>query len=224
MKSRRFVIPDVHGCLQTLHKLIEDVIRLERMDTVYLLGDLIDRGPDSKGVIDYILTLREKGFRPVALRGNHEQMLIDACHDQNSYCTWKLNGGAATLESFDVNIPDKIPMKYRRFFESLPFYIELPEIILVHASINCAAEDPFSDHDAMLWRRSSPLDNSRLGGRKMISGHTPCSRSDIIESLSSEHITLDNGCVYTDRNGLGSLSVIELGTMKVSFLENCEHR
>lgn len=223
MKSRRFVIPDVHGCLKTLRRVIEEVIRLERIDTVYLLGDLIDRGPDSKGVIDYILTLRAKGYRPVCLRGNHEQMLLDACHDRNDFRLWMQNGGAATLASFGVEDACELPLSYRRFFEMLPLYLVLPDFILVHGGINCAAPDPFTDFDAMLWSRSSPVERDRLGGRRVICGHTTCRSEEVQASLSADLITLDNGCVYGARQGMGNLTVLDLETLSISFQENCEN-
>jgi len=222
MKSRRIAIPDVHGCLRTLRRLVEEVVRLERSDNLYLLGDLIDRGPDAKGVIDYLLDLQAQKYQVVVLRGNHEQMLLDACHDRDDFRLWLLNGGGATLASFGVDDACEIPLFYRRFFESLPLYIMLPDFVLVHAGINCAAPDPFTDFQAMLWCRTCPVDRAKLGGRRVVAGHTTCRREEVLASLATDRLTLDNGCVYLGREGLGTLTALELDGLTASFQENCE--
>ena len=85
MDQRRFVIPDVHGCATTLRRLVIGQLGLTRGDRLYLLGDLVDRGPDSKGVLDFLLDLRRRGYSVAAVRGNHEEMLLDACRDRSSF-------------------------------------------------------------------------------------------------------------------------------------------
>lgn len=69
--SRRLVIPDVHGCPKTLASFI-DTIRLQKSDYLFFLGDYIDKGSDSKGVLDIIIDLKKQGFNVFPLRGNHE--------------------------------------------------------------------------------------------------------------------------------------------------------
>ena len=75
---KTWVIPDVHGCSKTLRYVVEEMIRLQKEDILFLLGDLIDRGPDSKGVIDYIMGLEARGYNVTTLRGNHEDYLLKA--------------------------------------------------------------------------------------------------------------------------------------------------
>ena len=222
MKPRRLVVPDVHGCVKTLRRLLEETVRLERMDTVYLLGDLIDRGPDPKGVLDYVLLLRNKGYRPVALRGNHEQMLLDACHDRSDFRLWLMNGGTTTLESFGVEDACEIPLSYRHFLDNLPYYLILPDVVLVHAGINCAESEPFSDYTAMLWSRDPAVDRQKLGGRRLICGHTACRRDEALTSLAGDRVTLDNGCVYVGRTGMGCLTALDLDAGTIVFQENCD--
>src|SRR5438876_897645 len=103
MEKRNFVISDIHGCLKTFRYLLEDIIHYTKSDTLYLLGDYIDRGPDSKGVIDYILSLKERGYRIYPLKGNHEQLLLDA-YEEAPFAekAWLRNGGENTLKSFGV--------------------------------------------------------------------------------------------------------------------------
>jgi serine/threonine protein phosphatase 1 len=75
---RRFAVGDIHGCSKTLKKMMEDVLLLEHEDMLFLMGDYIDRGPDSKGVLDYILQLLESGYDIRPLLGNHEEMMLIA--------------------------------------------------------------------------------------------------------------------------------------------------
>src|SRR5574340_376577 len=95
MASRRFVIPDVHGCARTLRRLVEEVLVLEKADCLYLLGDYIARGPRSREVLDILLALPEEGYQVSPLRGNHEEMFITARDSDAAFRLWILNGGYA---------------------------------------------------------------------------------------------------------------------------------
>lgn len=222
MTSRRFVIPDIHGCALTLRCLVEKVIRLGPTDTLYLLGDYIDRGPRSKEVLELIHSWSARGFSVHPLRGNHEEMLLDACRDRDSFRLWMLNGGGATLTSYGVEDACEIPLPHRTMLDALPAYLELDDAVLVHAGLNFDLDDPFSDRDAMLWVRPTRTDSVKLGGRRLICGHTPKTRHEIQASLATGLITLDNGCVYAGKPGLGSLAALELNTLTLLFQENID--
>ena len=77
MPKRSFAITDIHGCANTLDALL-DQIGLSQSDHLYLLGDYIDRGPRSKEVLDILLALQRKQYPMTVLRGNHEQLFLDA--------------------------------------------------------------------------------------------------------------------------------------------------
>jgi calcineurin-like phosphoesterase family protein len=220
--SRRFVIPDIHGCCRTFRRLVSGVIRLERTDKLYLLGDLIDRGPDSKGVLDFILELREQGFSIEGVKGNHEEMCLQAGEGLQFMALWLANGGMATLHSFGAEYPDEIPRSYRDLLRSLPFYIQLDDFIIVHAALNFDNSDPFADTEAMLWKRDCSVDSSRIGGRRLVSGHTALTREQLTASLATNRILLDNGCVFTGRPGLGSLTALDLDSMTVWYQDNID--
>lgn len=222
MANRRFVIPDIHGCEQTFRRLLIEVIRLERDDEVFLLGDIIDRGPRSKEVIDLVLRLQEQGYSIRSVRGNHEDMLLKSCRDRNDFHLWMQNGGLATLKSFGVEDGCEIPEPYRAFIAAFPFYVKLHDFILVHASLNFRITDPFSDKEAMLWSRDTWINKNLIGGKKLIGGHTPVKMDQIRASLSSDRIMLDNGCVYITTVGLGSLTALELNSMALYTQENIE--
>lgn len=219
LNVRTFVIGDVHGCAATLRCLVEDGLRPQPSDRIYLLGDLIDRGPDSKGVLDYIFELRQRGLSVNSVRGNHEEMLLQAEHHHNHLDMWTANGGLDTLESFQADGPGDIPHRYREFIGSLPFYITLEYFIIVHAGLNFVPQNPFEDTSAMLWTRSPVVDLQRIRGRRLICGHTPVSRSALEASLSSNKIMLDNGCVFGGRPEMGSLAALELERMAVYYQE-----
>lgn len=219
---RRFVVPDIHGCAKTFQRLVTDMIQLQKSDHLHLLGDYIDRGPRSKEVIDFIFTLRRDGFNVHPLRGNHEDMLIRACSDPEATFLWLANGGEATLNSFGVNRAAEIPMHYRTFFISLPFFSSLKDVVLVHAGMNFHIADPFSDSQAMLWERSNDINPDAIGGRTLICGHTPQSRAAIRHSASTKKIMLDNGCVFAGNGGLGALTALEITEWKLYFQDNID--
>lgn len=222
MQPRTFVIGDIHGCAATLRGLIDGVLRAVPTDRIYLLGDLIDRGPDSKGVLEYIFELQGRGLSVKSVRGNHEEMFLQAGDDHHYLELWTANGGLATLESFQADGPGDVPHHYRAFLASLPLYILLDDFVIVHAGLNFEPPSPFDDASAMLWTRSSYVDRHRIGGRRLICGHTPVSRLDLETSLSSSKIMIDNGCVFGGQPEGGSLAALELETMTVYYQENCD--
>ena len=220
--GRRFVIGDLHGCARTLRRLVEERLVLTREDELYLLGDLIDRGPAVRELLEFLIGLQEAGYAVASVMGNHEEMCLDACRDRSRFYLWLLNGGHATLKSFGVEDACEIPERYHRFFVALPTHILLPGFALVHAGIDCQQSDPFADRLTLLWSRSCTVDLARTGGRRVVSGHTPRTRQEIEASLAGNWIVLDNGCVYRGVAGLGSLAALELDAMRLYFEENCE--
>jgi serine/threonine protein phosphatase 1 len=222
MTPRTFVIGDIHGCAATLRRLVEEMLRPAPADRIYLLGDLIDRGPDSKGVLDFIFELRKRGQLVESIRGNHEEMFILSSADQYYMELWFANGGLETLASFRADGPGDIPRLYRDFLGSLPLYILLDDFVLVHAGLNFDPPDPFYDTDAMLWTRSPFVDRMRIGGRRLICGHTPVSRTMLEASLESDKIMLDNGCVFPAHPEPGNLAALELGSMTLFLQPNID--
>lgn len=219
---RIFIIGDIHGCAATLRRLVDGTLRPLPADRIYLLGDLIDRGPDSKGVLDFIFELRERGLSVTSIRGNHEEMCLQSGLDLHYRELWKANGGIATLASFLADGPGDIPKRYHDFLESLPFYILLEDFVIVHAGLNFDIQNPFLDTDAMLWARSSYVDRQLIGGRRLICGHTPVTRTCLHASLNSSKIMLDNGCVFGGIPEMGNLAALELESMTLFLQPNID--
>lgn len=121
--ERTFAIGDIHGCSKTFEKLLFHKIKLQKTDQIFCIGDYIDRGENSKAVIDLILQLRQDGYNVSTLRGNHEQMMLDCLTDPTAYDLWISNGGAQTLQSFGINTLENLPGKYLSFFKETEFYI-----------------------------------------------------------------------------------------------------
>ena len=115
---RTLVIGDIHGCLNALEALL-DYVSPQEDDVVVTVGDYIDRGPDSKGVIDFLNKYRESN-QIITLKGNHEQMMEHARDSEQEYYFWLVNGGDATLDSFGTNRLDNIDRSYWKFMADCP--------------------------------------------------------------------------------------------------------
>jgi serine/threonine protein phosphatase 1 len=233
---KRWVIPDIHGCVNTLRALVEELIRPNRYDEIYFLGDYIDRGPDSKGVIDFIRTLQKEEYTITALRGNHEDFVLELfdaeLKSRNPWffnfagrkkLAWNSIGGKATLHSFDVDHVKDIPKEYIDWMNSLEYYVALEDFILVHAGLNFKNEDPFSDKRAMLWLRDYEILPEKINNRRIIHGHVPVDLELITLALKHKYykfIDLDNGPYISGKEGYGNLVALELNAMEMVIQDN----
>lgn len=222
----RYAIADIHGCAVTFSRLLEKT-GFEQEDELFLLGDYIDRGPDSKGVLDIILQLHAAGRKVYCLRGNHEAMLLNAlAAPENALLSnlWLQNGGRITVESFGVTQLTAIPDRYLEFLHGLSWYWETPGYILVHAGLDFVDPNPLENQVAMLWSRAwyADINQQWLGARKIIHGHTPVPKSAIEKQLtnleSSSWLDIDAGCIYYDRPGFGQLCAFNLDTQQLTFI------
>lgn len=229
-ERRRFVIGDIHGCIRTFQYLVKEVLHLGPADTLFLLGDTIDRGPGSKAVIDYIMELSVSStVRPVM--GNHEFMMLRSLEDEDFFRMWILNGCAQTLISFGVD-PSRvhnrdsvfqIPPAYFDFFRGWPLYEETDDFFFVHAGLDAFSKDPLSDVQTLLWTRNEDAPRDILKGRKLIHGHTPVALSlihDRFRDPGAKVLNLDGGCVYNKYPDLGILVALDLDQMKLHSVRN----
>ena len=219
--SRQFAISDIHGCNITFGNLL-DQIAFSTSDELFILGDLIDRGPDSKGVFDRILRMQEEGYHIRCLRGNHEQLFLEAANDEEEPTErWEVNGGTQTMRSFGAMRPSQVPDPYRSFMADLPYYFELEDYVLVHAGLNLKRHFPLMDPESMLWLRGwyESFDDNRaeqwLDGRIIVHGHTPIPNMKTARMLQNVErlpvVDIDNGCVFAGRQlGLGTLCAFDL--------------
>lgn len=224
LKHRRFAIGDIHGCSKTLRKIVEEVLQLKRDDTLFLLGDYIDRGPDSKGVLDYLMQLRAAGYDIRPIRGNHEQLLLDAISDTEVRSIWYGCGGWATLKEFGVSQPDEIPQRYISFIAGLPRLVVTEDFIFVHAGLNFTTDNPLDDTNPeyMLWTRDCQVDAAKIDFRTLVTGHSVTPLFEIRGSLKTNHIQLDNGCYDRGELSCGSLLALNLDTRELVVQKNVE--
>jgi serine/threonine protein phosphatase 1 len=199
---RQLAIGDIHGCLNLFVGLL-DQMQFSKNDELFLLGDYVDRGEDSKGVIDKILELRHNGFKINCLMGNHEQLLL------NNYYNYDPDAhhpDAACLRSFGVRYTWNIPDKYISFFQSLPLYMTTEKYILVHAGLNFDAQDPLSDAYSLIWIRYwyENIDKDWLNGRIILHGHTPQTKQETERMLKQlkriPALNLDCCAFYSNRS------------------------
>lgn len=167
--SRTIIIGDVHGHYDGLLKLI-DLLALSEVDHIYFLGDLVDRGPHSCQVVEFV---RNQGY--ACLRGNHEELMIAACNrerqDYVSFQLWASCGGQETLESYES--PDLL-QDHIEWFRTLPTYLDLGHLWLVHAGVHPDMKLEEQTSQEFCWirqefhRMTEPFFEDKL----IVTGHT----------------------------------------------------
>lgn len=229
----RYCIGDIHGCSKTLKEIINRICKQDKQAEFYFVGDLIDRGPNSKAVIDCILDLRDRGTQIHVVRGNHEEMMLFSYQNNLaiSDTMWASNGAQMTVRSFssqanlDLKVQDLIPKRYYEFINSLPYYIETDDYFIVHAGFNFNIENPFKDTESMIWTREEKNKQEFTKGKKIIHGHTPVPIEQIelrILSNKIDIINIDSGCVYNNIPKMGFLTALNLDKMEIISVKNID--
>lgn len=234
----RYAISDIHGCLDTFKTLLEK-IGFGKSDTLYLLGDLIDRGPESKGTMDLVMQMQKDGFGIICLKGNHEWMFSQAIDetkpyvwDWHRYASWIKNGGLTTMMNFGYQRIDdlkQIDDKYPEFLAEMKDYVELDDYFLVHAGFNFLAEDPFKDTQQMYWIRNwyKDIDPEKIHHKLILHGHSPRDYRELEKEAANPPyfaLNIDCGCVYDPRTGIGKLCAYNLDTHGLVFQENIDKK
>ena len=197
-----YVFGDIHGCLKSFNKLL-DQIAPTADDLIVTLGDYIDRGPDSKGVIDRLIELEPKQ-NLVCLRGNHELMMEDAREGPPASSFWLLNGGIETLESYGSRSLSRVPEEHWDFISRLESHCYVDNFLLTHATPPHHGSIEDYDDDDLYWSRfANPTE--RDDGYILVCGHTPQEGSK--PQIKNGHICIDTGCVSK-----GFLTVFTLET------------
>ncbi len=178
-----YVVADIHGCLGPLRALLT-LLHPEPADTLVFLGDYIDRGPDSRGVIDFLLALPNA---PVFLKGNHEDLLLHALAGKD-VATWIYNGGTATLHSYGGI--DRIPPAHLAFFRQLRLFHETPNALCVHAGLQPGLALADQPEEALLWIREPFLEYEGTWPTPIVAGHT-VQRAAVIRP---DRMLIDTGC------------------------------
>ncbi len=188
--GRLLAVGDIHGCLHQLEQLIEQV-QPTMSDQVVFLGDYIDRGLDSRGVIDYLIHFGSRFPQTVFLKGNHEEMFLDFVAGRNQML-YVLNGGQATLENYQEAEKLRIPKSHLDFLQNLRTSYETERFIFVHAGLRPGLPLAAQQEKDLLWIREEFLHSDYDWGKTIVFGHTP--RLDVL--LSAHRIGVDTGAVY----------------------------
>jgi len=199
--TRHLAIGDIHGCATALAALLATV-KPGATDTLITLGDYVDRGPDSKRVIDLLLGLSSQ-CQHVALRGNHELMMLDAMRSESWLGPWRSHGGEATLASYGGAFTD-IPGDHLEFLnDALLPYHECSTHFFVHA--NAQANLPLDQQgDAARYWQKFRDPQAHVSGKIMVCGHTP-QASGI--PIRNEHAICIDTKVYAEDGWLTCLDV-----------------
>jgi serine/threonine protein phosphatase 1 len=228
-----YIIGDIHGCAETTKALVEQVLIPAKGDTLVFVGDYIDRGSNSKAVVDYMLQLMQNTeIKVVSLRGNHEQMLLDAMTNAESFETWMFNHGESTLRSYGLdpsqinagNLSESLPQNHLKFLRSTTFYYESGDYLAVHAGFDFNHHDFKKNREAMLWTRQMVPDLTATQGKTIIHGHTPLSLQQIKSMINSNApaINVDNGCKFKDMPGYGNLLAYDPHNKKIHLHPNVD--
>lgn len=215
---RVYAVGDVHGRLDLLKQLLGMIEKAEaawpaERAILIFLGDYVDRGPDSRGVIELLLNGLPERFEQVFLRGNHEEMMLQSLQSAEMFDFWALNGGIATARSYGLDIAENtpvheldsgaicralsqaVPQSHKDFIRNLPVKVEAGDYLFVHAGVR--PEVPLnaqSDRDCLLIRNEFLTYRGDFG-KVVVHGHTPMPEP---ESLHNR-ISIDTGAFHTGR-------------------------
>lgn len=169
MQGRLFAIGDIHGCDVALETLLAR-LELKPEDTVVFLGDVVDRGPNTRRVLDLLLDL-EQQCRVVFILGNHEELMLDVLSGRGWISTWLNVGGNETLVSYG-GVIDDIPPEHRRFLAAGLPYWETETEIFVHAGLE--PDVPLVEQIGpwLRWSRLEGNEPPHSSGKRVICGHT----------------------------------------------------
>jgi serine/threonine protein phosphatase 1 len=198
MNGNLYAIGDIHGSLEALERLMEKISPDLSRDRLLFVGDYIDRGPQSRGVVDYIIRLQNLAppGQIICLKGNHEAMFLDFLAGGPAEM-FLVNGGLATLDNYwEDDWLDRdglaLPPDHARFYQDLQPYYETPDYIFVHAGLKPGVPLPEQVEDDLLWIRGEFIASPEDFGRRVIFGHTPFKQP----LLMPNKIGIDTGAVY----------------------------
>lgn len=216
---RVYAVGDIHGrsdLLARLHdKILADMATApEQYRVLVYLGDYIDRGPDSRGVIDQVLAFRPDGTERVFLKGNHESAMLAALEGNMAQAReWMNYGGLPALQSYGINIKPEslkspagllslyeqlqrqVPESHRNFLNALLPSFFLGDYLFVHAGVNPQHPLTAQKEEDLLWIRDGFLRCRRYLGKVIVHGHTITSQPDVRDN----RIGIDTGAYATGR-------------------------
>ena len=164
-------IGDIHGCANTLDVLLDRVAPAED-DHLIFVGDYIDRGPDSKGVLDTLIDLGSR-TQLVGILGNHEEMMLDVLHHGVAHHSWLQYGGVETLDSYGFRGDlDFLPPAHQDFLDCLGDYYISGDYFFTHAAYNPDLPLDEQEIEMLRWHSlNAGIPAKHVSGRTAIVGH-----------------------------------------------------
>ncbi len=226
-----FAIGDVHGCLDQLLWMEEQIRsrlvgRAGMRAVVVYLGDYIDRGPDSAGVLAHLSEPPDDGIERRFLLGNHEEILLRALRDPATCLAWRDVGGAETLMSYGIDVPRMmtdedaleaaallgatLPAPQRRFLARLERMIVIGDYLFVHAGLRPRVPLARQNPSDLLWIRDEFLEYRDPFEHFVVHGHTPAEDPEHLPN----RLNLDTGAYLT-----GRLTAVELDQDRREILQ-----
>jgi serine/threonine protein phosphatase 1 len=197
MAGRTIAIGDIHGCSEALAALIE-AIKPGPEDTLIPLGDYIDRGPNSPGVLDQLLALADR-CQLVPLLGDHEEMLMHALSDKAAFKTWLTCGGVQTLRSYGWAaggprsvLASWVPSRHRDFLASCRPYQETGTHLFMHAGFLPDLPMDQQPGQVLLWRVTDARTPGHCSGKTAIVGHTAQRSGEVLDL--GHLVCIDTNC------------------------------
>ena len=202
----RYVIGDIHGCIDELRRLVH-AFPLDTSDQVVFLGDYIDRGPDSKEVVTFLVALQKQfpAVDFVFLKGNHEDMLLSYLGLEGEHGDmFLINGGKATLASYGLveeritahDAIQAIPAEHIQFYQGLRSFHVMDAFLCVHAGVHPQKSLADQSNEDLFWIRNKFIYSSHSLPYTVLFGHTP--QQAVLFDLPYK-VGLDTGLVYGNR-------------------------
>ena len=185
-----YVIPDLHGRLDLLEKALTRILEHAGNQTsrVVTLGDYVDRGPNSRGVIELLMEWPFPNLELIALKGNHEAMMWEACNKLVEAQWWIENGGSETFASYggdyrwDTSFRRIIPDHHLQWIAQLPLVHADVHRVFVHAGVDPRIPLNQQSDQTLLWRRYPKGVDSGHGRRHVVHGHHADQRAPLVYS------------------------------------------
>lgn len=207
---RVLTIGDVHGCITAL-RTVTAAAGLGPDDLLVTLGDYVDRGPDSRAVLDWLIE-RPFGGEIVTLRGNHDVMMLDARADSDMLAGWLLCGGDATLESYarqgGLDAWQAVSDEHWDFLKKTHRFYETETHIFVHATVHPKLDMKDQDDLALFWEKLSDPRPHR-SGKTVICGHT-AQHDGVPRAFSTPKHSAHTICIDTWVYGDGWLTCLDI--------------
>lgn len=207
-----YAVGDIHGCLEQYlsleARIAADAAGFAGDKLLVTLGDHIDRGPDSAGVIEDLTGPPPEGIRRLSLMGNHEAMMLDFLADPTAHSYWLDEGGAETLQSYDLDVgppgaepPSReqllaaIPRHHLDWLDGLALLVSFPGWVLVHAGLRPGLALAEQHDEDLLWIRQPFLSWRGPSLYRTVHGHTPGREPVVLP----HRIGIDTHCFHTGR-------------------------